>query len=81
MPHLSSSTEGAIFFANQAALNHDDENWERPSVQLSAHEARHQFVDFIKNFESNDPEDESSMGDVKIYWCVRACNHLVHLAT
>lgn len=39
-------------------------------MQLSAHEARHQFVDFIKNFETSDPEDEASMGDVKIYWCV-----------
>lgn len=39
-------------------------------MQLSAQEARHQFVDFIKNFETSDPEDEASMGDVKIYWCV-----------
>ncbi len=61
-------TEGAIYFANQQALNYDDDTWERPVVQLSDAEARHQFVDFIKNFETNDPEEEGSMGDVKIYW-------------
>lgn len=65
---LSYTTEGAIYFANQQALNYDDDTWERPQVQLSDAEARHQFVDFIKNFETNDPEAEGSMGDVKIYW-------------